>query len=132
MAAGLLPGYGNALALAFFTSCTNNLFFAPIHSALMRPSEAVELKLAEQEKVDTAIKHTNKWIKYVKFGTEVVIAFSFLIIPMLDVIRVVIHRLRNGKNPFLPDRNHIHHKFIALGLSLIHILETVPSPALSM
>ena len=36
MAAGLLPGYGNALALAFFTSCTNNLFFAPIHSALMR------------------------------------------------------------------------------------------------
>ena len=33
---GLLPGYGNALALAFFTRCTNNLFFAPIHSALMR------------------------------------------------------------------------------------------------
>ena len=36
MAAGLLPGYGNALAQAFFTSLTNNLFFAPIHSALMR------------------------------------------------------------------------------------------------
>ena len=36
MAAGLLPGYGNALAQAFFTSFTNNLFFAPIHSALMR------------------------------------------------------------------------------------------------
>lgn len=36
MAAGLLPGYGNALAQAFFTSVTNNLFFAPIHSALMR------------------------------------------------------------------------------------------------
>ena len=30
------PGYGNALAQAFFTSVTNNLFFAPIHSALMR------------------------------------------------------------------------------------------------
>lgn len=36
MAAGLLPGYGNALTQAFFTSVTNNLFFAPIHSALMR------------------------------------------------------------------------------------------------
>ena len=36
MAAGLLPGYGNTLAQAFFTSVTNNLFFAPIHSALMR------------------------------------------------------------------------------------------------
>lgn len=47
----------------------------------------------------------------------IVIAFSFLIVPMLDVVRVVIHRLRSGKNPFLPDRNHIHHKFIALGMS---------------
>ena len=28
--------HGNALAQAFFTSVTNNLFFAPIHSALMR------------------------------------------------------------------------------------------------
>ena len=27
MEAGLLPGYGNALAQAFFTSVTNNLFF---------------------------------------------------------------------------------------------------------
>ena len=36
MADGLLPFASNALALAFFTSCTNNLFFAPLHSALMR------------------------------------------------------------------------------------------------
>ena len=56
-------------------------------------------------------------VKESLFPGGIVIAFSFLIIPMLDVIRVVIHRLRNGKNPFLPDRNHIHHKFIALGMS---------------
>lgn len=36
MEAGLLPFYSSALAAAFFTSCTNNLFFAPLHSALMR------------------------------------------------------------------------------------------------
>ena len=47
----------------------------------------------------------------------IVIAFSFLIVPMLDVVRVVLHRVRNGKNPFMPDRNHIHHKFMALGMS---------------
>lgn len=47
----------------------------------------------------------------------VVIAFSLLITPMFDVVRVVIHRLRNGAHPFKPDRNHIHHKFLALGLS---------------
>lgn len=44
----------------------------------VEPAETVKLKLAEQEKVDTAIKHTNKWIKYVKFGTEVVDPSSLL------------------------------------------------------
>lgn len=45
------------------------------------------------------------------------IAFSTLIIPSFDVIRVVLVRLRNGKNPFEPDRNHIHHKLLAIGLT---------------
>lgn len=51
------------------------------------------------------------------FAGSIIVAFSFLIVPMLDVVRVVIHRLRCGKSPFLPDKNHIHHKFMALGLS---------------
>lgn len=46
-----------------------------------------------------------------------VIAFSTLIVPCFDVIRVVFVRVRNGKNPFEPDRNHIHHKMLALGLT---------------
>lgn len=45
------------------------------------------------------------------------IAFSFLIVPLFDVARVVLHRLRQRKSPFLPDRNHIHHKFIAMGFT---------------
>lgn len=44
----------------------------------VEPSETVRLKLADAEKVDTAIKHTNKWIKYVKFGTEVIDPASLL------------------------------------------------------
>lgn len=51
------------------------------------------------------------------FPGTVVIAFSFLIVPMLDVVRVVLHRWRSRKPLFLPDKNHIHHKFIALGMS---------------
>lgn len=51
------------------------------------------------------------------FPGAIVTAFSFLLVPMLDVVRVVLHRLRNHKPPFLPDKNHIHHKFIALGMS---------------
>lgn len=36
MEAGLLPFCGSTLAAAFFTSCTTNLFFAPLHTAAMR------------------------------------------------------------------------------------------------
>lgn len=64
-------------------------------------------------------------IKYSQNNQEVtsytegafVIAFSTIIIPAFDVIRVVIVRLRNGNNPFQPDKNHIHHKFLAMGFT---------------
>ena len=46
-----------------------------------------------------------------------VVAFSTLIIPAFDVVRVVLVRLRSGHNPFEPDKNHIHHKLLAIGLS---------------
>ncbi len=45
-----------------------------------------------------------------------VLAFSPLLIPCCDVVRVYIHRVRNGKNPFLPDKSHIHHKLLAAGM----------------
>lgn len=46
-----------------------------------------------------------------------ILVFSPLIIPCLDVVRVYLHRIKTKKNPFLPDKNHIHHKLMALGLS---------------
>mgnify|MGYP000730153205 CR=1 FL=1 len=45
-----------------------------------------------------------------------VLAFSPLLVPCCDVVRVYLHRVRNGKNPFLPDKNHIHHKLLAFGI----------------
>ena len=45
------------------------------------------------------------------------VVFSLLMVPCLDVLRVMLGRLRRGKNPFLPDKTHIHHKFLALGMS---------------
>lgn len=45
-----------------------------------------------------------------------ILAYSPLIVPCFDVVRVYLHRVRNGKNPFLPDKNHIHHKLLAIGL----------------
>ena len=45
-----------------------------------------------------------------------VLAFSPLILPCFDVVRVYIHRIRAHRNPFLADKSHIHHKFLALGI----------------
>ncbi|MBR6346279.1 MAG: undecaprenyl/decaprenyl-phosphate alpha-N-acetylglucosaminyl 1-phosphate transferase [Bacteroidales bacterium] len=46
-----------------------------------------------------------------------IIAFSALMLPMLDVLRLIVFRLKNHKSPFKPDMNHIHHKFLQLGFS---------------
>lgn len=45
-----------------------------------------------------------------------ILAYSPLIVPCFDVVRVYLHRVKNGKNPFLPDKNHIHHKLLAIGM----------------
>lgn len=64
-----------------------------------------------------AIKGLN--VSQVNFenGSNVfVLAVSPLIVPCFDVARVFFHRVRKGRNPFLPDKSHIHHKLLALGL----------------
>ena len=47
----------------------------------------------------------------------IVLAYSPLIVPCFDVVRVYLHRVRAGRNPFLPDKCHIHHKMLALGMN---------------
>lgn len=46
----------------------------------------------------------------------VILAVSPLLIPCLDVVRVFLQRIRRHGNPFLPDKSHIHHKLLALGI----------------
>lgn len=41
-----------------------------------------------------------------------IVIISFLIIPLFDTTRVFIIRLLNGKGPFSPDRNHMHHVLV--------------------
>lgn len=47
----------------------------------------------------------------------IIVAFSMLLVPSFDVIRVMIHRFRRHKNIFEADNSHIHHKLLMLGLS---------------
>lgn len=47
----------------------------------------------------------------------IVVAYSTVFIPVMDVATVMWTRIRQGKSPFLPDRNHIHHKMLRLGMT---------------
>jgi UDP-GlcNAc:undecaprenyl-phosphate GlcNAc-1-phosphate transferase len=38
-------------------------------------------------------------------------------IPILDTLSVMLGRIASGRSPFLPDKNHLHHRFMKLGLS---------------
>ncbi len=50
-------------------------------------------------------------------ANPIIVAFAPMLVPCLDVVRVFFNRIRNGVNPFKPDRTHIHHKLLALGMS---------------
>lgn len=54
-----------------------------------------------------------------------ILAFSPLVVPCLDVVRVFFHRLSRGHSPFQPGRTHIHHKFLALGMRQRYAMLTI-------
>src|SRR5258708_8125980 len=41
------------------------------------------------------------------------VGFSILMIPLLDTLRVFSIRIFNGRSPFTPDKNHIHHLLLS-------------------
>ena len=58
------------------------------------------------------------------------LAIALLIVPIFDTLRVFVIRVFSGKSPFAPDKNHIHHLLLKLGLdhsqaSLVLISYTV-------
>jgi UDP-GlcNAc:undecaprenyl-phosphate/decaprenyl-phosphate GlcNAc-1-phosphate transferase len=45
------------------------------------------------------------------------VAIGILLVPVFDTIRVLLTRLAKRGSPFLPDKTHIHHYLLELGLS---------------
>ncbi len=58
-------------------------------------------------------------------GGLLLLALVALFIPLFDALKVMFVRISMGKGPFSPDRNHIHHKLIDLGLSKRRTVFTV-------
>lgn len=48
---------------------------------------------------------------------------AFLVVPLIDIVRVMAIRIWQGKSPFYADRNHIHH--LVLNISSSHFLATL-------
>ena len=61
-----------------------------------------------------------------------VLAFSPLIVPCFDVLRVYMLRIRQHRSPFLPDKSHIHHKLLAAGLTPRRAMISIVSVSLLM
>ena len=50
-------------------------------------------------------------------SAKVVVALLVLAVPIIDTFWVIVRRLSVGRSPFSPDRGHIHHRLLDLGLS---------------
>ena len=48
---------------------------------------------------------------------NILIAFLFLFLPLLDMIYVISLRLCKGKSPFFGDKSHFHHRLLSSGYS---------------
>jgi UDP-GlcNAc:undecaprenyl-phosphate/decaprenyl-phosphate GlcNAc-1-phosphate transferase len=48
---------------------------------------------------------------------KVAVALLVLGVPIIDTFWIIVRRLINGRSPFTPDRGHIHHRLLDLGLS---------------
>ncbi len=48
---------------------------------------------------------------------KVVVALLVLGVPIIDTFWVIVRRLAAGRSPFTPDRGHLHHRLLDLGLS---------------
>jgi len=48
---------------------------------------------------------------------KVVVALLVLGVPIIDSFWVIVRRVSGGRSPFSPDRGHIHHRLLDLGLS---------------
>lgn len=50
-------------------------------------------------------------------AAKVAVALLVLGVPIIDTFWIIVRRLATGRSPFTPDRGHIHHRLLDLGLT---------------
>ena len=59
---------------------------------------------------------TSRLPTYLKQIPTPIFAMAVVAYPLVDTLRVFVYRMARGVSPFAADRNHIHHRLMALGL----------------
>ncbi len=57
----------------------------------------------------------------VQINSPLSLALAILVIPLADMTKVILTRIRLGKSPFRPDSLHIHYRLIDLGLNHLQV-----------
>lgn len=63
-----------------------------------------------------------KFVEMKPFANNTLFVMSVLFIPIADTLRVFILRVLKGRSPFSPDKNHLHHRLVDLGLNPIYAI----------
>ena len=50
-------------------------------------------------------------------SAKIIVALLVLAVPIIDSFWVIVRRVYSGRSPFSPDRGHIHHRLLDVGLS---------------
>lgn len=101
---------GALLGFLYFNKSPAKIFMGDTGSMLI----GLIMAMLAIEFINLNIHHH---IKTIRHTSAPALAMSIIFIPLYDVIRVIFLRLIKGHSPFKPDKNHLHHLLLNLGLS---------------
>jgi UDP-N-acetylmuramyl pentapeptide phosphotransferase/UDP-N-acetylglucosamine-1-phosphate transferase len=64
-----------------------------------------------------AVADSSTAVAMLPVGSSVALGVAILMVPLADTLRVFSIRITQGRSPFSPDRNHIHHLLLDRGLN---------------
>ncbi len=114
-----------------FAGCLLAFLYYNFHPAriFMGDTGSLMIGLANSILVIKFIQEANTYTLY-PVSAAPAVGFGVLLLPLMDTLRVFTVRVIQGRSPFSPDRNHIHHLFLKKGfdhksVTIICVLSTI-------
>ena len=108
---------GALVAFLYYNKTPAKIFMGDTGSLLIGLVLAVlTIKFIEFNKINAGPYH---------ISSVPAVAIGILIVPLFDLARVFIIRIKNGKSPLSADRNHFHHRLQDLGMKPTSIAITL-------